>query len=82
MRNQHINRLIILILKEGSSVLTVMSIGAGAMVVSHANDSYFWVVAEFTGMDIKTAYKSHTVATGIQGVLSFLAVLLLTFVLL
>ena len=34
------------------AVLTVMSIGAGAMTVSHANDSYFWVVAEFTGMDV------------------------------
>ncbi|MBQ7888369.1 MAG: hypothetical protein IJ356_01265 [Erysipelotrichaceae bacterium] len=26
------------------SVLCVMAIGAGAMTVSHANDSYFWVV--------------------------------------
>lgn len=64
------------------SVLTVMSIGAGAMVVSHANDSYFWVVAEFSGMDIKTAYKSHTTATGIQGLTTILIVLGLSFVLL
>ncbi len=63
------------------SILTVMSIGAGAMVVSHANDSYFWVVAEFTGMDIRTAYKSHTIATGIQGVLS-MAVVFVLFVIL
>ena len=27
-------------------VLTVMAIGAGAMTVSHANDSYFWVVSQ------------------------------------
>ena len=26
------------------TVLAVMAIGAGAMTVSHANDSYFWVV--------------------------------------
>ena len=64
------------------SVLTVMSIGAGAMTVSHANDSYFWVVAEFTGMDIKTAYKSHTVATGIQGLATMGVVLLLAIFLL
>ncbi len=63
------------------TLLTVMSIGAGAMTVSHANDSYFWVVAEFTGMDIKSAYKSHTTATAIQGGLSFLTVLFLSVVL-
>ena len=63
------------------ALLAVMSIGAGAMTVSHANDSYFWVVAEFTGMDIKSAYKSHTAATAIQGALSFLVVLLLSVVL-
>jgi GntP family gluconate:H+ symporter len=64
------------------AVLTVMSIGAGAMTVSHANDSYFWVVAEFTGMDVKTAYKSQTVATLIQGLVTIAVVLVLSFILL
>ena len=64
------------------AVLTVMSIGAGAMTVSHANDSYFWVVAEFTGMDVKTAYKSQTVATLIQGLVTITVVLILSFILL
>ncbi len=64
------------------AVLTVMSIGAGAMTVSHANDSYFWVVAEFTGMDVKTAYKSQTVATLIQGLVTIIIVLILSFILL
>ncbi len=64
------------------AVLTVMSIGAGAMTVSHANDSYFWVVAEFTGMDVKTAYKSQTLATLIQGVVTIIIVLILSIILL
>ena len=64
------------------AVLTVMSIGAGAMTVSHANDSYFWVVAEFTGMDVKTAYKSQTVATLIQGIVTIAVVVVLSIVLL
>ncbi|QEN06858.1 GntP family permease [Oceanispirochaeta crateris] len=64
------------------AVLTVMSIGAGAMTVSHANDSYFWVVAEFTGMDVKTAYKSQTVATLIQGVVGIIVVFILSLFLL
>ena len=32
------------------AVLTVMAIAAGAMTVSHANDSYFWVVTNFSKM--------------------------------
>ncbi|MDC7232825.1 MAG: GntP family permease [Spirochaetales bacterium] len=64
------------------AVLTVMSIGAGAMTVSHANDSYFWVVAEFTGMDVKTAYKSQTLATLIQGITGIVVVFVLSLILL
>ncbi|GAA5221274.1 GntP family permease [Membranihabitans marinus] len=45
----------------------IMAIGSGAMTVSHANDSYFWVVSKFSNMDILTAYKTHTTATAIQG---------------
>ena len=48
--------------------LAVLSIGAGAMTVSHINDSFFWVVAQFTEMDTQTALKSQTVATLLQGV--------------
>lgn len=48
--------------------LAVLSIGAGAMTVSHINDSFFWVVAQFTEMDTKTALKSQMVATLLQGV--------------
>ncbi|MDR1708534.1 MAG: GntP family permease, partial [Candidatus Accumulibacter sp.] len=35
---------------EFARALTVMAIAAGAMTVSHANDSYFWVVTNFGGM--------------------------------
>ncbi|MFO6383987.1 GntP family permease, partial [Pseudomonas aeruginosa] len=35
---------------EMGRVLTVMAIGAGAMTVSHANDSFFWVVTQFSRM--------------------------------
>ncbi|GMQ58657.1 GntP family permease [Vallitalea sediminicola] len=63
------------------SVLTVMAIGAGAMTVSHANDSFFWVVTEFSGMDVSTAYKSHTMATLIQGLVTFAVVVILSFIL-
>lgn len=59
-------------------VLAVMATGAGAMTISHANDSFFWVVTQFSGMDVKTGYKTQTVATLIQGVSSMIAVYFLS----
>jgi len=53
---------------EINTALTVLAIGAGAMTVSHVNDSYFWVVAQFSDMDTSTALKSHTMATLLQGI--------------
>lgn len=57
--------------------LVVMSIGAGAMTVSHANDSYFWVVTQFSGITVKDAYKAYTLATLVQGLTAFATALLL-----
>ena len=48
-------------------VLVVMAIGAGAMTVSHANDSYFWVVTQFSRMSVAQAYRTQTVATLLMG---------------
>lgn len=67
---------------EMGRVLTVMAIGAGAMTVSHANDSFFWVVTQFSRMTVATAYRAQTVATLIQGLTGILTVWLLSLVLL
>lgn len=61
-------------------VLTVMAIGAGAMTVSHANDSFFWVVTQFSGIDVKTGYRTHSLATLIQGVFSIVVIYMLTLI--
>ena len=58
--------------------LTTIAIGAGSMVVSHANDSYFWVVSQFSGMPVNTAYKVYTSATAVEGVVAFVVVLILS----
>lgn len=63
-------------------VLCVMAIGAGAMTVSHVNDSYFWVVSQFSRMDVATAVRSHTMATLMMGLLTISAVWLSSWVLL
>lgn len=67
---------------EMGRVLTVMAIGAGAMTVSHANDSFFWVVTQFSRMPVAVAYRAQTVATLIQGVVGIITVWLLSLVLL
>ena len=61
--------------------LVVMAVGSGAMVVSHSNDAWFWVVSQFTGIPAQDAYKSHTVLTGLQGLVSIITTVLLYFVL-
>jgi len=61
--------------------LTVMAIGAGAMTISHANDSFFWVVTQFSKMDVATGYRTHTLATLLQGVVSMIVVYILCVVL-
>ena len=53
-----------------SAALVVMAIGAGAMTVSHANDSYFWVVTRLGGLSVKDGYKTQTRATLIMGITS------------
>ena len=57
--------------------LLVLAIGAGAMTVSHANDSYFWVVSQFSGFDLSTGYRGITLMTLVQGVVALAMVLLL-----
>ncbi|MCY4215681.1 MAG: GntP family permease [Flavobacteriaceae bacterium] len=47
----------------------VLAIGAGAMTVSHVNDSYFWVVSQFSGMSTKQALKTYSIATFLQGII-------------
>ena len=49
------------------AALTVMAIGAGAMTVSHANDSYFWVVTNFGQMTPDQGYKTQTALTLVLG---------------
>jgi gluconate:H+ symporter, GntP family len=57
--------------------LVVMAIGAGAMTVSHVNDSFFWVVTQYSGMKVTDAYKAMTMATLLQGLTTIVVTMLL-----
>ncbi len=62
---------------EFEKALSVLAVGAGAMTVSHINDSYFWVVSQFSSMDVNMALKSHTMATLLQGIVGILMIITL-----
>ena len=59
-------------------VLTTLAIGAGSMTVSHANDSYFWVVSQFSGMTVSQAYMLQTVGSAVAGTTGIVAVFLMS----
>jgi GntP family gluconate:H+ symporter len=52
--------------------VVVIAIGAGSIVVSHVNDSMFWILTQVTRMDISTALKRYTPGSLFVGVSAFL----------
>ena len=60
--------------------LVVMAIGAGAMTVSHANDSYFWVVTNFGQMTPEQGYQTQTMLTLILGLSSMVGIFILSLI--
>ncbi len=62
------------------AALTVMAIGAGAMTVSHANDSYFWVVTNFGDMTPEQGYKTQTVMTLVLGIASMVGIFIMSLI--
>ncbi len=62
------------------TALCVMAIGAGAMTVSHANDSYFWVVTNFGDMTPEQGYKTQTMCTLILGLASMVEIFILSLI--
>lgn len=61
-----------------SAVLAVLAIGAGGMTVSHANDSYFWVVTNFGAMAPQDGYRTQTLLTLIMGMTAMVTIFILS----
>lgn len=57
-----------------AKALAVMSLCSGAMVMSHVNDSFFWVVTQLSGMNVKTGCKLHGLGTLLGGLTAMLVV--------
>ncbi len=64
-----------------AKALVTIAIGAGSMVVSHANDSYFWVVSQFSDMDVNQAYKLQTGGTLFVGIVSIITIAIMSLIL-
>ena len=59
---------------EWGRLLAMLSMGAGSMIVSHANDSYFWVVSNFSDIEPDTTLKVYSSSTIVMGVVVFACV--------
>jgi gluconate:H+ symporter, GntP family len=67
---------------ENGWLLCALSMGAGSMMISHANDAYFWVISKFSEIEMKTMLKVYTMATILMGLVSFAFVYMLSLILL
>ncbi|SMP03109.1 predicted D-glycerate permease [Muriicola jejuensis] len=66
---------------EIQKALVVVAIGSGSAMVSHANDSFFWVVTQMSGMNVKTGYRLFGLGTSVLGITGALAVFLASLIL-
>ncbi|MBO9658062.1 MAG: GntP family permease [Chitinophagaceae bacterium] len=64
---------------ENGRILTVLSMGAGSMMISHTNDAYFWVISKFSDIDIKTMLRVHSLASVWMGLITMIVVFILSF---
>ena len=60
-----------------SAELLVLATGAGSLVLSHVNDSGFWLIKEFFNMTVPQTLRTWTVAETIIGVAGLVFTLLL-----
>jgi len=65
-----------------AKALVVLSIGAGSLVVSHANDSFFWIFTQMTGMPVRTGFRVHTVGTLVLGISAALVIWIVSLIML
>ena len=61
--------------------LLTIAIASGASIVSHVNDSGFWLVSRYFNVDLAGTLKSWTVASTLVGLVGFAMVLALSLVL-
>ena len=66
-------------LSEAHRALVVLAISSGATILSHVNDSGFWLVGKYFGMDEKQTLQSWTVMETIIAVSGLILTLIVSF---
>jgi GntP family gluconate:H+ symporter len=66
---------------EWGKTLAILAMGAGSMMLSHANDSYFWVISKFSGMSPSETLRYYSLPTVILSLVSFGTITLLSLLL-
>ena len=61
---------------EWGKLLAMLAMGSGSMIISHANDSYFWVVTNFGEIEVKDTLRVYASSTVIMGIAVFACVFL------
>lgn len=51
-----------------SPLIATLAISAGSQCASIINDSYFWVVTRFSGMDVEVGLRSWSILSAIMGI--------------
>jgi GntP family gluconate:H+ symporter len=64
---------------ETLKVFTVLAVGCGAIAISHANDSFFWVMTQMSGMNIKMGNQTHSLGTLLLSCMAMTVLYLLSF---
>ena len=67
-------------ISEMDKALLVIAIASGASIMSHVNDSGFWLVSKYLGLTEKETFKSWTVMTTILALVGFLTISLISLV--
>lgn len=64
---------------EGGHLLALSAAGAGSMLFSHTNDSYFWVISKFSALDTATTLRAHSTVSALMAITAFLSVWIASF---
>jgi len=64
---------------QAQRALWVLAIAAGSMIFSHVNDSGFWLVSRYFGLNEKQTFVSWSLMTTVVSVCGFITVIFLNF---
>jgi gluconate:H+ symporter, GntP family len=62
--------------------ILLSAIAAGAMMISHANDAYFWVISQFSGMSMKQTYRVFSLQSIVMSIATLIVIIIMALIML